>query len=116
MDNKENIFKRFFNFIKRLFGNEEPKQISEKAESIKEKEKKGSYFSDELKINKEEPELLKLQEQYENNELDLRTISGKQVHELNLLYKKQVEELCKELEEKKVELKIMQEKYSVNNA
>ena len=80
MENKENIFKKFINFIKRIFGNEEPKQISEKTEVITKQEPKSNFF-DELKLYKEEdPTLLKLQSQYEKNEVDLCVMSDEEIH------------------------------------
>ena len=117
MENKENIFTRFFNFIKRIFGKEEPKQIPEKTEETISQEPKPNFI-DELKLYKEEDQtLLKLQNQYEKNEIDLSTMSNEQIHDLNSLYKRQVSELKKKLNDKKTELNIMQNKiksYSEN--
>ncbi len=45
-------------------------------------------------------------------------MSNEQIHELNLLYKRQVSELKKKLNDKKTELSIMQQKiksYSTTN-
>ena len=117
MESKENIFTRFINFIKRIFGNEEPKQIPAKTEVIANQEPK-SNFSDELRLYKEEdPTLLKLQNQYEKSEIDLCVMSNEQIHDLNSLYKRQVPELRKKLTDKKTELSIMQRRiksYSAN--
>lgn len=117
MESKENIFTRFINFIKRIFGNEEPKQIPAKTEEITKQESKSNFF-DELRLYKEEdPTLLKLQNQYEKNEIDLCVMSNEQIHDLNSLYKRQVSELKKKLNDKKTELSIMQHKikgYSAN--
>lgn len=52
------------------------------------------------------------------NEIDLCEMSNEQIHELNLLYKRQVSELKKKLNDKKTELSIMQQKiksYSTTN-
>jgi len=117
MRNKENIFRRVINFIKRIFGNEEPKQISAKTETIKNKESKSNYF-DELKLYKEEDlALLKLQNQYEKGEIDLSAMSDEQLSDLNALYKRQVSELKKKLNDQKTEITILQHKiksYSAN--
>ena len=117
MENKENIFIRFTNFIKRIFGNKELKQISEKTEVIK-KQEANSNLLDELRLySQEDSTLLKLQNQYEKGEIDLCVMSNEQIHDLNLLYKRQVSELRKELNNKKTELNIMQQKiksYSSN--
>lgn len=117
MKNKENIFTKFINFIKRMFGKEEPKQIPTKTEVIAKQEQK-SNFLDELRLYKEEnPTLLKLQNQYEKSEIDLCVMSNEQIHDLSALYKRQVAELKKKLNDKKTELSIMQDKinsYSTN--
>jgi len=117
MENKENIFTRFINFIKRMFGREEPKQIPAKTEAITKQEPK-SNFLDEVRLYKEEdPTLLKLQKQYEKSEIDLCVMSNEQIHDLSSLYKRQVSELKKKLNDKKTELSIMQHKiksYSTN--
>ena len=122
MESKENIFTRFVNFIKRIFGNEEPKQIPAKTEVISKpefvKQEPKSNFMNELRLNKEEnSSLLKLQNQFEKNEIDLRVMSNEQIHDLNSLYKRQVSELKKKLNDKKTELSIMQHRiksYSSN--
>ena len=110
MKNKENIFTKFINFIKRLFEKEEPKQLYAKTEVITKHEPK-SNFLNELRLYKEEsPTLLKLQNQYEKNEIDLCVMSNEQIHELSSLYQRQVSELKKKLNDKKAELSIMQHK------
>lgn len=117
MENKENIFTRFINFIKRMFGNKEPKQIPAKVEIIAKQEPKSNFF-DELRLYKEEdPTLLKLQNQYEKSEIDLCVMSNEQIHDLNSLYKRQISELKKKLNDKKTELSVMQHRikgYSAN--
>ena len=117
MENKKNIFTRFINFIKRLFGNEELKQLPEKAEVITRYES-NSDFSNKLKLYKEEdPTLLNLQNQYEKNEINLSAMSNEQIHNLSLLYNRQVSELKKKLNNQKTELSIIQHKiksYSAN--
>lgn len=117
MENKENIFTRFINFIKRMFGKEELKQIPAKTEVITKQEPK-SNFLDEVRLYKEEDStLLKLQKQYEKNEIDLCVMSNEQIHDLSSLYQRQVSELKKKLNDKKTELSIMQHKiksYSTN--
>ena len=117
MKNKKNILTRFINFIKRIFGNEEPKQIVEKSEVIAKQEQKSNFF-DELRVYKEEDsELLKLQNQYEKNEVDLCVMSNEQIHELNSLYERQISELKKKLNDEKTKLSMMQNKiknYSSN--
>ncbi len=117
MERKENIFIRCINFIKRIFRNGEPKKIPAKTEVIA-KQKPESNFFDELRLYKEEdPTLLKLQNQYEKSEIDLCVMSNEQIHDLNSLYKRQVSELKKKLNDKKTELSNMQHRiksYSAN--
>lgn len=114
----ENIFARFINFIKKIIGKKEIKQIPSKTETTT-NEKQKTDFLDELKLYKEEEDvnLLKLQNQYEKNEIDLSSMTDEQIHDLNLLYNRQVAELKKKLNDKKTELAIMQykiESYSAN--
>ena len=72
----------------------------------------------EIRLYKEEnPTLLKLQNQYEKSEIDLCVMSNEQIHDLSSLYRRQVSELKKKLNDKKTELSIMQHKiksYSTN--
>lgn len=116
---KDNIFTRFINFIKKLFGKDEPKQLSAQIETIEKKETKPSFF-EEIKIPVENPKnskLLKLQKQFENNEIDLCVISNEEIHELNSLYKTQVSDLKSKLSDKKTELSLIQKRianYSTN--
>ncbi len=117
MKGKENIFIRFINYIKRIFVSEEPKQIPAETEVITNQKSKSNFF-DKLSLYKEEdPTLLKLQNQYEKNEIDLCVMSNEQIHDLNSLYKRQVSELNKKLNDKKTELSVMQHRiksYSTN--
>ncbi len=117
MENKDNILSKFVNFVKRLLGHDVPKLISApEEEGVKQDSK--SNFIDEIRINKkEDPELLKLQNHYENGKITLSEMSDEQLYELDLLYKRQVSELKKKLDDKKTELSIMQHKlksYSSN--
>ena len=122
MEIKENIFTRFIKFIKKIFESEEPKQIPAKTEVMSKpefvKQEPKSNFMNELRLNKEEnSSLLELQNQFEKNEIDLRVMSNEQIHDLNSLYKRQVSELKKKLNDKKTELSIMQHRiksYSSN--
>ena len=118
---KESIFTKFVNFIKGLFGykvaevKENPIQTTN---NVPEKTEKKASFLEELRIEKEEdPELIKLQNQFENKELDLCVMSNEQVESLNSLYKRQVSDLKKKLDDKKTQLAIMKNRiksYSAN--
>ena len=114
---KESIFTRFVNFIKGIFGKKVEQEITAPVETIEKKDVKSNFF-DEIRINKEEDkELLDLQSKYENNEIDLCVMSNEEIHELNSLYKRQVSDLKKKLDDKKTQLAIMKNRiksYSAN--
>ena len=118
MKDKENIFKRFISFIKRIFENEEPKQISAKSKETEKQESKSNFIEvlKSYKVEEEDPALLKLQDQYEKSEIDLCVMSNEQIHDLNSLYKRQVSELKEKLIKKKRELSIIQQRISNNSA
>jgi len=110
---KESIFTRFINFIKGIFGKKVEQEIPTQVETIENRDVK-SKFLGEIRIYKEEnKELLDLQSKYENKEIDLGAMSDEEIHELNLLYKRQVSDLKKNLEDKKTQLSIM--KHRIKN-
>lgn len=107
---KESIFTRFVNFVKRIFEKKVQQEKPTFEETLENKGAKSNFFG-ELKVNKEEnKELLDLQSKYEKNEIDLCVMSNKEIHELNLLYKRQVSDLKRELNDKKRQLSIMKNK------
>ena len=57
---------------------------------------------------------LDLQAEYEKGNVELFMLSDEEIHELNLLYKRQVEELAKELEDKRTQLRRIKAKTTVN--
>lgn len=114
---KESIFTKFINFIKGIFAKKVEQEIPTKIETIENKDVKSDFLNN-IRIYKEEnKELLDLQSKYENKEIDLAVMSDEEVHELNLLYKRQISDLKKNLEDKKTQLSIMKHKiknYSAN--
>lgn len=114
---KESIFTKFINFIKGIFTKKVEQEIPTKIETIENKDVKSDFLNN-IRIYKEEnKELLDLQSKYENKEIDLAVMSDEEVHELNLLYKRQISDLKKNLEDKKTQLSIMKHKiknYSAN--
>lgn len=114
---KESIFAKFINFIKGIFEKKVEQEILTQVEQIESKEVKSNFF-DEIKINKKEnKELIDLQSKYENNELDLAMLSDEKIDELNSIYKRQVVDLKKKLDDKKTQLGIMKHRiksYSTN--
>lgn len=106
---KENIFTKFINFIENLFENNKDYESPPQLEMVKRKETSSSNFSSELQLNKDDNQtLLNLQKQFENNEIDLNVMSDEEIDALNSLYKKQVSELKKILDNKQTELNIIQ--------
>lgn len=64
-------------------------------------------FLNDIKIDKKEDEqLLKLQQKFENNESDLARMSNEEIHNLNQLYTRQINKLKKKIDNKKTELNI----------
>lgn len=64
-------------------------------------------FLNDIKIDKKEDEqLLKLQQKFENNESDLAIMSNEEIHNLNQLYARQINKLKKKIDNKKTELNI----------
>ena len=115
---KETFLSRCIKFIKRLFKNKDEDHKKQEEVTIIEKKEINFNFLNEIKLVKEEDKpILELQKKYENNEIDLSVMTDEEVHELNLLYKKQVAELKKKLESKKLEVKMMRNRitgYSTN--
>ncbi len=114
---EENVFKKFINFIKKILGKEEVKQIPERVDTKPIQEQKANIF-DELRVTKEENTgLLKLQNQYENNEIELNALSDDDIYNLNELYNTQIADLKAKLADRKKELTILQNQvnsYSTN--
>lgn len=115
---KENIFTRFVNFIRGIFGKKVEQEVSVQEEKIENKDVKSNFFDD-IRIDKEEnKELIDLQTKYENNEINLLMLSDKEIDELDLLYKRQVNDLKKKLDDRKKQLNIMKHRmgnYSINS-
>jgi len=113
----KNIFTRFINFIKGIFSRKADNKNSAEEESIENKDVKFDFVNN-IKIYKEENnEILDLQSKYENKEIDLAEMSDEEIHELNLLYKKQVEELKKKIEDETTQISMLKykiKKYSTN--
>ena len=114
---KENIFTRFVNFIRGIFGKKIEQEVSVQVETIENKDVKSNFFDD-IRIDKEEnKELIDLQTKYENNEINLSMLSDKEIDELDSLYKRQVTDLKKKLDDRKTQLNIMKHRiksYSAN--
>lgn len=115
MENKysQRIFYRFVNFINKIFGKKVEQEVLGSSEISEKKEAKSDFF-DEIRIyNEENKELLDLQRKYENKEVSLGMMSNEEIHELNLLYKRQVSDLMEKLNDKKAQLAVMKNKIEV---
>lgn len=114
---KENIFTKFVNFIRGIFGKKIELEVPKQIETPERQGIKSNFFDD-IRVNKEEnKELIDLQSKYENNEINLAMLSDKEIDELDLLYKRQVTDLKKKLDDRKTQLNIMKhriESYSTN--
>lgn len=103
---KENFFTKFINFFRKILYKEETIEqdiiIDNKAADNK------KSFINSIKLEHEEdPVLLNLQKEFENEEIELASLSDQEIEDLNLLYKRQIEELKKKLDNKKTELNII---------
>ncbi len=105
---KDNIFTKFIDFVKNLFKKKETKEIAKQEPIVNTTEENKSDFFEKYRVHPEKPELLNLQSQFEKNEIDLCMMSDEEIHELNLLYKRQVTELNTKLDNKKAELSRIQ--------
>lgn len=115
---KENVFSKVINFIKGLFKiNEETPIAKPVIEKVK-VEPATTNFMDSIKIEQDDPSIMKLQKQFENNEMDLCLMSNEEVHSLNSLYNKQIANLKDKLNIKKTELNLLKSRVqnlSTNN-
>ena len=115
---RENIFTRFINFIKGIFGYKAKEETSIQVEKVETKDLKSDFLNN-IRINKQEnEELISLQSKYENGEIKLSTLSDEEIDELDLLYKRQVGDLKKKLDDRKTQLNIIKhrmENYSVSS-
>ena len=115
MENKENILERFINFIKRIFGKEEVKQIAESTEEVAIKQEEPSFL-DRIRVVEEDDAITKLQKDFEKNATTLSSMSDEEIHELNMLYKKQIRDLRKTLSNRRAELNLLQHKINIISA
>ena len=117
---KENIFTKIVSFFKNLFGGKKQENIV--SENIINEEQKNekvntqSDFLDYIRVNKEEkedPELLRIQEMLEKNEISPASISDEALNEITQMYERQVSNLKKDLEDKKTKINYL--KYKLNS-
>jgi len=121
MDNieekKPGIFSKISNFIKRLFKTKQALPAPEIADNIEESvenisteevstaEVKADFIAEiKAEPKKEDPELLDLQQKFESNQIKLTQLSDEELHNLNDLYERQIDDLKKKLDNTKTEI------------
>ena len=131
IEKKENIFTKILDFFKRLFKKENlNKNINENSlnnisDSISNNMEKNDYgYKDErsgeeseflnyLRIDKkEDPALLELQSKFENKEVLMSELSDEELIKLNELYIRQIDNMKRELENKKTKIGMLKFKLS----
>ena len=100
---KENVFTKIFNFFKKIFSKKELSVNKEDVdETIKEEKNKSNFLEDiQIKEDKEEVRLKKLQLLYDNGEIDEDDLSESDIEKLVALYEKETEDLNADTERRK---------------
>lgn len=100
---KENVFTKIFNFFKKIFSKKELSVNKEDVdETIKEEKNKSNFLEDiQIKEDKEEIRLKKLQLLYDNGEIDEDDLSESDIEKLVALYEKETEDLNADTERRK---------------
>ena len=111
---KENIFTKFINFFRKMLY-KQPTNI-EQPDITNEDINKKTDFLNSIKIEQDDPYIIDLQNKFENKEIELSSLSDEEVHNLNLLYKKQIHDLKRKLEEKKTEINIIENRIKIYSA
>ena len=106
---EENIFSKIIGFFKKIFGKKEVVEAPIVEEKIEKEDKKinnrESEFLRYIQINKkEDPELLELQRKFEAKEILMREMTDEQLIELTALYKRQIEDINRDIENKKTRI------------
>lgn len=97
--NEKNIFYRIKLFFIKLFKGKNTRENEPQIENIKTNEiqsnikQKDTFIETIRNIENDETKLLKLQEQFDNGEIDKSQLSNKQIADLTGLYKKQINNL-----------------------
>lgn len=82
------------NFFRKLFSRNKQLKLEPKSEDIHVEAKDNKdNIKESLRIDKRRLELIELQRKFEKNELDLYSLTKKQIQDLTALYEEQVKEL-----------------------
>lgn len=104
---KENIFNKITSFFKNIFRKKTNIETPQQVETKEEKEVQNNNFIEAFNKENDDQKLLKLQNQFENNEIDISVFTNDELEKLYLLYEKQNEELRKILADKLNQLDII---------
>jgi hypothetical protein len=120
IEDDKSLFNKFINFFKNLFTQKKTEEILENTQ-INDKQldnnyEKNSNFLNDIQINQENPELLKLQKKFENKEIEMAELTDEQINQLNELYSRQIDVLEKTLANKKKELVNAQYTIQIKNS
>lgn len=111
---KNNFLTNILKFFKKLF-NRSPKNSNfEQETNTNDYHKKDSIFFESIKIKQVNVEPTELQIKFENNKINFDAMSNEEIHSLNELYKNQIENLKKQIDNKKTELKMLKFKTTNN--
>lgn len=105
---EDNFFTKIMNFFKGLFKTR--KKENNVIEEIVEKDNTRVNFLNSIREQQDNPETVKLQQAYENNELKPDDMSYDQILALNKLYKKQIKKINEDLNMKKININLLQKK------
>lgn len=107
IENKK-FWNKIISFFTNIFGNkksEKNKELNENIENLTRLDK--DNFLKKISL-REDPELLKIQEKIENNEIEISTLSEVQIQNINALYEKQIKILNDNHKIQIAELKMLQ--------
>lgn len=110
--------KKFWNkiisFFTNIFGSkksEKNKELNENIENLTRLDK--DNFLKKISL-REDPELLKIQEKIENNEIEISTLSEVQIQNINALYERQIKILNDNYKIQTTELKMLQKQLNTS--
>lgn len=130
IEKKDNIITKMINFFRNIFYKERDSKTDindvendDKVENIKEIEtqenieenvsQRETEFLNYIRVNKkEDPELIELQKKFENKEILMSELSDEELINLNELYQRQIDNMKRELENKKTKIGMLKFKLS----
>lgn len=113
IENKK-FWNKIISFFTNIFGNkksEKNKELNENIENLTRLDK--DNFLKKISL-REDPELLKIQEKIENNEIEISTLSEVQIQNINALYERQIKILNDNYKIQTTELKMLQKQLNTS--